>query len=270
MVSKDKSMLSKLWISVIAIIVVAVVVYFISGEKIKTSEPLGIRLKPGESATGEQIEAESAKAEERIAELSAQIESRQPLQETMRLLSYARDERSIPVFREILKRNPRGVNRAAAVISLTVVEEGTQTGEAVPFLVQALKDPDTDVRLRAALGLIRLGRTEEPVDVLYRIALADDIEDWEIDWEGYFGSSEMETDDWRVQAAEFKNGMRVYAINGLGSIGTERTYALIQDVMEKKGNQAYFRGGQLMTYKDYIENSGVLEGNLKGIKPPVW
>ncbi len=268
MVSKDTSMLGRLWFSAVVILVIGVAILLLSGERVRPSSPLGIRLRTGaESRTTRQ---EDSRKEEWIQELRAKVESREPLQETMRLLSYARDPETIPLFMEILKRIPRGVNRAAACIALTVVEEGARTGDAIPALVEALDDPDTDVRLRAALGLVRLGKTEEPVQVLYEVAKADDIADWEIDWEGYFGPEEMRTQEWKVKAAEFKNGMRVYAINGLGSIGTERTYSLLRDILETKGNQAYFRQGRLMTYRDYIEGSGVLEGKLKGVKPPVW
>jgi hypothetical protein len=296
MKSNERSMFGKLWAVLVVVIVVGVAILWISKENPQEETgATGIKLEPTPLQTRvvktedgrdsvvmmtqeeiesiraeEQISKEKGKVEERMAALEARITSTEPLQETMRLLSYARDERSVPLFRDILERNPRGMNRAAACIGLTVVGEYLDSEDAASALERALQDRDVDVRLRAALGLVRMGQGEKALETLHEVARADDIADWIIDWDGYFGPGALDTQSGLVQAAEFKNGMRIYAINGLGSVGSDRAFAYLRDVLEEKGNQAYIRGGTLMTFKDYIEKSGVLEGRLKGVKPPIW
>jgi HEAT repeat protein len=145
-------------------------------------------------------------------------------------LARIRDLQALPVMIEILKNNPRGINRASAANGIRIIEEYNEDRMAIPALVQALDDTITDVQFNAAEALVSLGDTLKTIVLLTNLARGENKEDWTADWGGYMGLENATEEEIEKEKNKFKDMLQFKAIGVLGKLTTKEAVAVLEDL----------------------------------------
>ncbi|RLF96218.1 hypothetical protein DRN58_09920 [Thermococci archaeon] len=91
------------------------------------------------------------------------------IESVFRDLTDARDLRAIPLLIKVLKYNPNWRNRVYAARTIGLIETYNNDSSAIPDLIKALNDSNVPVRIAVSEVLIKLGKADITVPVLFSI-----------------------------------------------------------------------------------------------------
>jgi HEAT repeat protein len=168
-----------------------------------------------------------------------------PADDTIIKLGGAKYKEAVPLFIEILK------NYHVTDIRVSVAEALGNIGDstAITVLLEALEYKDYQIKVAAAIALVKLDRSDDAFPVLAKVAQKKDIKNWDIDVESRLENYlDSEKEQKRKEYKEsFANGsLPSKAVRYLGEIGSEPALDVIEKSLYDQNEFVRLRAGSIL------------------------